>query len=156
MLCLLLAVAVVAAVAAVVAVVAVVVAAAAAAVAAATVAVAAVVVHLLLEVAKARVALPGPRSTTLGLAPSTCGRAHPWVLLHPVHRSTGLPSSLHHSMALQHSRRGPRSHLPWHLSCCLKLPFTAIVLDTVVYGVGPTVPRQLLWHDGALLPQPLH
>jgi hypothetical protein len=85
------------------------------------VAVAMVAVRLLLAVARAREALPGPRSTTLGLTPSTCGHAHPRVLLHPIHLSTSLPSSLHHSTALRHSRWGPRSHLPWHLFDCLEL-----------------------------------
>jgi hypothetical protein len=83
--------------------------------------VAAAVVAVRLPPVAARATLPGPRSTTLGLTPSTCGRARPWVLLRPVLRSTSLPSLLHHSTALRRSRRGPHIHLPWHLSHCLEL-----------------------------------
>jgi hypothetical protein len=87
----------------------------------AVVAAAVVAVRLPPVAARARATLPGPRSTTLGLTPSTCGRARPWVLLRPVLRSTSLPSLLHHSTALRRSRRGPHIHLPWHLSHCLEL-----------------------------------
>jgi hypothetical protein len=85
------------------------------------VAAAAVAVRLPPAATKARATLLGPRSTTLGLTPSTCGRARLWVLLRPVLRSTSLPSLLHHSTALRRSRRGPHIHLPWHLSHCLEL-----------------------------------
>jgi hypothetical protein len=84
------------------------------AVAVAVVAAAAVAVRLPPAAARERATLPGPSSTTLGLAPSTCGQARPWVLLRPVHRNTSLPSSLHHSTALRHSRRGPPSHPGFH------------------------------------------
>jgi hypothetical protein len=87
----------------------------------AVVAAAAVAVRLPPAATKARATLLGPRSTTLGLTPSTCGRARLWVLLRPVLRSTSLPSLLHHSTTLRRSRRGPHIHLPWHRSHCLEL-----------------------------------
>jgi hypothetical protein len=72
-------------------------------------------------VARARAAPPGPRSTSLGPAPSTCGRTRPRVHLRSVHHNTSLLSSVHHSVALRHSRRGLHSHLPWRLTRCLEL-----------------------------------
>jgi hypothetical protein len=148
-LCLPPAVAVAIAMAAVVAVITVVVVAAA-------VAAAALAVRLLPDVAKARAALPGPCSTTLGLAPSTCGR--------PVHGSSFIPSTTALACLCRHTIPWPSDtaggglvHTSPSTSPATSISTsTAILLDIVVYGVGPAVPCQLLWHEGALLPQPLH